>query len=328
MSTPTSPTGLLSGPVVLTGVVPGYAVIPSPTPLTFLNYYDGKFLRASDLRQEQLATQSMIELSNQAAATPGVSYGFDVTLGSGDTLTLGPGLGIDPQGRVLYLPQSVDVAVSDLLASMQPQAIGHSVPGGPRRGHAASAGFQPCDVAVPAPPTTPVSGTDLYLITLSAAEGLCGTDEVFGRLCDAACVTASDRPWRIEGVLLGLVPLTLGPLVTSTSVVLTQTHLRSRVASAYYAAEAAAGGSLISRRGPGREHLVPRCDRGRRQRDLPRCPRPFRRFHGLPRRMDGAAGAHREIPPALLGRPHGDAALERVPRPGAPVPVPACGDRW
>ena len=134
MSTPTSPIGQLSGPVVLTGVVPGYAVIPSPTPLTFLNYYDGKFLQASDLRQEQLAMQSMIELSNQAAGTPGPSYGFDVTLGSGDTLTLGPGLGIDPQGRVLYLPQSVDVAVSDLLASMQvPGSVGHRVRRGLRR---------------------------------------------------------------------------------------------------------------------------------------------------------------------------------------------------
>jgi hypothetical protein len=255
MSTPTGPIGQLSGPVVLTGVVPGYAIIPSPTPLTFLNYYDGKFLQASDLRQEQLAMQSMIELSNQAAGTPGPSYGFDITLGSGDTLTLSPGLGIDQQGRVLYLPQSVDVAISDLLASTQaPGGSGSTSPAssgavGSSAAGAAPAAFKPCDLATPAPSATPVSGTELYLVTLSAAEGLCGTDEVFGRLCDAACVTASDRPWRIEGVLLGLVPLTLGPLATSTSVVLTQTHLRSQVASAYYAAEAATGASLISAAG-------------------------------------------------------------------------------
>ncbi len=255
MSTPTSPIGQPSGPIVLTGVVPGYAVIPSPTPLTFLNYYDGKFLQASDLRQEQLATQSMIELSNRTTGTPGVSYGFDITLGSGDTLTLGPGLGIDPQGRVLYLPQSVDVAISDLLASMQVTGgSGSTSPAssGAAGSSATGAGptaFQPCDLATSASSVTPVSGTDLHLVTLSAAEGLCGTDEVFGRLCDAACVTASDRPWRIEGVLLGLVPLTLGQLPTSTSVVLTQTHLRSQVASAYYAAEEAAGASLISAAG-------------------------------------------------------------------------------
>jgi hypothetical protein len=254
MSTPTSPIGQLSGPVVLTGVVPGYAVIPSPTPLTFLNYYDGKFLQASDLRQEQLAMQSMIELSNQAAGTPGPSYGFDITLGSGDTLTLSPGLGTDMQGRVLYLPQSVDVAVSDLLASMQvPGGSGTASPGASGAGSgtsgAAPAAFQPCDLAVSGPSATPVAGTDLYLVTLSAAEGLCGTDEVFGQLCEAACVTASDRSWRIEGVLLGLVPLTLSQLVTSSSVVLTGTHLRSRVASAYFAVETAAAGSLISAAG-------------------------------------------------------------------------------
>lgn len=182
MSTPTSPIGQLSGPVVLTGVVPGYAVIPSPTPLTFLNYYDGKFLRASDLRREQLAMQSMIELSNQAAGTPGPSYGFDITLGSGDTLTLGPGLATDQQGRVLYLPQSVDVAVSDLLASMQ-------VPGGSGTASAAASGaassataaaFQPCDLAASPPTATLVAGMDLYLVTLAGAEGLCGTDEVSG----------------------------------------------------------------------------------------------------------------------------------------------------
>jgi hypothetical protein len=246
------PIGQLPSPVILTGQTPGYAIIPSPTPLTFLNYYDGKFLRASDLRQEQLGMQNMIELSNQAAGTPGAVYGFDVRPGSGDTLTLGPGLGIDPKGRVLYLPQSADVAISDLLASMQGTSRspgGTPPPASANAGSESPAGFQPCDLVVPVRSTEPVPSADLFLVTLSAAEGLCGTDEVFGRLCDAACTTAADRPWRVEGVLLGLVPLTLGQLVTSSSVLLTGTHLRSRVASAYYAAEAAAGGSLISAAG-------------------------------------------------------------------------------
>ena len=327
MSTPTSPIGQLSGPVVLTGVVPGYAVIPSPTPLTFLNYYDGKFLQASDLRQEQLAMQSMIELSNQAAGTPGPSYGFDITLGSGDMLTLGPGLATDQQGRVLYLPQSVDVAVSDLLASMQ-------VPGGSGTASAAASGaassatsaaFQPCDLAVSPPSATLVAGTELYLVTLAAAEGLCGTDEVFGQLCEAACVTASDRPWRIEGVLLGLVPLTLGQLVTSSSVVLTGTHLRSRVASAYFAAETAAAGSLISAAGLAASAWCLGATALAGSGHPARHPGPFRRIHRLPGRMGGAAGAHRDLPAALLGRADGDAAVERVPGPGAPVPVPAVG---
>jgi hypothetical protein len=92
---------------------------------------------------------------------------------------------------------------------------------------------------------TPQADADLYLITLATTEGLCGTEEVFGRVCDATGVTAADRPWRIEGILLGLVPLTPGPLATSSSVPLTPTHLRSRVASAYFETERQAGGSLI-----------------------------------------------------------------------------------
>ncbi len=241
----------LSGPVVLTGVVPGYAVIPATTPLTFLNYYDGKFLRASDLTQEQLALRSLVGLSNQAAATPGVTYGFDVAISSGDLLNLSPGLAIDPQGDVLFLPTSVQVSVSDLLASMQPGSSAGTTTGSGSGSSSASASFAPCDLATAPPVVNPVGSADLYLVTLSSAEGLCGSDEVFGRLCDAACVTAADRPWRIEGVLLGLVPLSLGALPTSASVVLSNLHLRSRVAAAYFAAEQASGGSLVSAAGLG-----------------------------------------------------------------------------
>jgi hypothetical protein len=191
--------------------------------------------------------QSMIQLSNQTAGAPGVAYGFDVTLGSGDTLTLSPGLGIDPQGRVLYLPQSTHIGVSDLLASMKGPG-GQVSPASSTAGGSPSAGFQPCDVATSAPSTTPQADADLYLITLAVTEGLYGTGEVFGRVCDATVVTPADRPWRIEGILLGLVPLTPGPLVTSSAVSLTPTHLRSRVASAYFAAEKQAG-SLVSAAG-------------------------------------------------------------------------------
>ena len=83
----------LTGPIVLPAATPGYTVIPAPTPLTFLNYYDGKFLRAADLRQEQQAQRALVELSNRAGGF-GVAYGLDVARGSsGDTLVLGPGLG-------------------------------------------------------------------------------------------------------------------------------------------------------------------------------------------------------------------------------------------
>ena len=41
------------GPLVLVTSESGVTVIPQPTPLTRLNYFDGKFLRASDLKAEQ-----------------------------------------------------------------------------------------------------------------------------------------------------------------------------------------------------------------------------------------------------------------------------------
>jgi hypothetical protein len=39
--------------VVLAASQTGLTIIPSPTPLTSLNYFDGKFLRADDLMTEK-----------------------------------------------------------------------------------------------------------------------------------------------------------------------------------------------------------------------------------------------------------------------------------
>ena len=85
----------LSGPLVLVTQQNGVTVIPQPTPLTRLNYFDGKFLRASDLSAEQLYLRRLVDLSNQAGA-PGVAHGFNLSLAaSGDILNLGPGLAVD-----------------------------------------------------------------------------------------------------------------------------------------------------------------------------------------------------------------------------------------
>src|SRR5262245_22013459 len=89
--------------LVLVGKQNGIVVIPGATPLTRLNYFDGKFLRASDLKAEQDYLRNLVRQSNQAGGS-GVAHGFDVTLAGGDSLKIGPGLGIDPQGRVLLLP--------------------------------------------------------------------------------------------------------------------------------------------------------------------------------------------------------------------------------
>ena len=96
---------ITKGPLVLVTQQNGVTVIPQPTPLTRLNYFDGKFLRASDLSAEQLYLRRLVDLSNQAGG-PGVAYGYNLSLTAcGDTLNLGPGLAIDPQGRVLLLPE-------------------------------------------------------------------------------------------------------------------------------------------------------------------------------------------------------------------------------
>jgi hypothetical protein len=89
------------GPLVLVGTERGITLIPRPTPLTRLNYFDGKFLRADDLTREQRYLRSLVELSNQAGG-PGVVHGFDTTLGDRRaSLELRPGLAIDPAGPVL-----------------------------------------------------------------------------------------------------------------------------------------------------------------------------------------------------------------------------------
>jgi hypothetical protein len=91
------------------------------------------------------------------------------------------------------------------------------------------------------------AGTSLYLICIAHAEALCGEEDVFGQLCEQACVSASERPWLVEGIVVRALPLRLEvPLATSRAVALDRRHLRSLVASAYYAQEWRDGGSLIS----------------------------------------------------------------------------------
>lgn len=235
-----SPVGA-DGTVVLDTVPGGRAFVPAATPLTRLNYYDGKFLRAADLDLEQRAHRALVAFSNQAGG-PGVVRGFDVTAAAGAALRLSPGLAIDADGRVLFLPDPVEAPVADLVTAAEQVVV--------PAGGTAGSGFGPCEVATAGPSVPVVGGLQLYVVCIGHVDGLCGNEEVFGRLCDDACVTATDRPYRLDGVVLSLHPLVLQrPLVTSTAVSLGPVHLRSRVASAYFADEDAAGGSLLS--GPG-----------------------------------------------------------------------------
>lgn len=223
------------GPLVLVGAPNGRALISSGTPLTRLNYFDGKFLRAEDLNREQLYVRSLVGLSNQAGGS-GIVHGFTASLAAGGMLDLSPGLAVDPAGRLLYLQHGATVGIMELIeASRQFNAAGVSTAGGAAKAMGEGA-FADCEVVSATPPVTTTFPTDLYLIALSHGEALCGEEDVYGKLCEDACVTSTDRPFRLEGVVVRAIPLSLCP-PTCTAPWLTATHRRSQVASAYYATE-------------------------------------------------------------------------------------------
>ncbi|MCC6235908.1 MAG: hypothetical protein IT580_24950, partial [Verrucomicrobiales bacterium] len=235
-----------SAPFVLVGTHNGITVIPAKTPLARLNYFDGKFLRAADLTAEQTYLRSLVELSNQAGGA-GVVHGYDLSSRGNAALDLGPGLAIDPAGRVLLLPEPLTVGVAELIERTRRTTRPSS---GPTAAHPAGAGFMECVAATETTPGTVVQEGDLYLITLAHAEALCGQEDVYGKICEEACITSTARPLRLEGVTVRARPLLLHhALPTSTTEALATLHLRSRVASAFFADEAADHPHLISRAG-------------------------------------------------------------------------------
>src|SRR3989440_2553047 len=212
----------------------GLALIPRDTPLTRLNYFDGKFLRAADLKAEQDYVRHLVEMSNQTGG-PGVAHGFDLKLGGGDTLNVGPGLAVDPKGRVLLLTVGASVQIRQLIEKSRNQDLVSK-----SAAKASSNGdiFKECETASVTPPTDALLPSDLYLITVAHAEGYCGEEDVYGKLCEEACSTGTDRPFVKEGLVLRALPLQLKTLLaTSKAVSLTQTHRRSLVASAYFTDE-------------------------------------------------------------------------------------------
>ncbi len=217
----------------------GVTVIPKISELRRLNWFDGKLLRADDLRIEQEYVRGLVRRANRADGY-GVVQGMTCTLAADGRLRVGPGLAIDPGGRSLLLGVDVPLDVQELIDRTAGTGVRKSpVPG--RRD-----AFADCVEAAPAG-QAPVGGARWYVVTVGWAEGLCGTEEVYGRLCGDACTTATDRPWRIDGLIFRahpLVPRTA--LATSSAVALNDAHERSRLASALFADELADGGSLIS----------------------------------------------------------------------------------
>src|SRR5260370_19897433 len=112
----------------------------------------------------------------------------------------------------------------------------------------AGAAFAVCVPAASDWGGTQGSPSTLYLLAIAHAEAFCGEEDVYGKLCQEACITSADRPYIIEGIVVRLLPLILTtPLPVSKAVTLAAQHLRSRVASAYFEDERNWIGSLISK---------------------------------------------------------------------------------
>ena len=231
----------LSVPMELLGMQPGISVIDPSTVLTRLWYFDGKFLRAEGFRRDQEYFRALVALSNQAVGS-GVVHGFDVRHGRGDALHVSGGLALAPSGRVVHLPRDVDLAIATLIArsagELEPRtAITRS-----------KADFAPCPPETPSDPVHTVPVRPLYVLTVAAAEALCGEEERFGQLCEDACATETDRSLVVEGARFRVRELHL-TLPVSARVPFDATHLRSRVATAYFELERHVVPSMIS--GPG-----------------------------------------------------------------------------
>src|SRR5436305_3763357 len=161
--------------LVVVGSDRGLTLIPVPTPLTRLNYFDGKFLRADDLRAEQDYLRRLTWIANQGLGS-GVVFGFDTTLGGGDSLVLGPGLAIDGRGRELVLPSGHSFGIQELVdASAAPT----STPALNGNG-TSTATFSDCVVDTAPPGASVVNGDAIWIVTIGFAEALCGEADVCG----------------------------------------------------------------------------------------------------------------------------------------------------
>src|SRR5688572_12910185 len=148
--------------LVLTTQQNGITVIPSSTPLTRLNYFDGKFLRAGDLIAEQRYLRELVRLSNKTGSH-GPAYGLNVTNLSGDALQISSGLATNAEGQVVLLPGAVTVGLGELIEKTR-QLIPAVKPA------AGMAGFGDCVIASETPPSQVLESGDLYVVTIGPAD--------------------------------------------------------------------------------------------------------------------------------------------------------------
>src|SRR6266516_5952924 len=179
MATPTTMLTLVSDPTRI-----GLTVIPTSTPLTRLNFFDGKFLRADDLRLDQDYGRLLVSLAVRGGGS-GIVHGFELEGGStgGDELILRAGLALTASGQVIFLPGDVTLALTALLAKSGQGSFDPSV------GPPGSSAFGPCAADSGTPPDVALTPQPAYVITIAGDEALCGEEERFGELCSDACLT-------------------------------------------------------------------------------------------------------------------------------------------
>lgn len=224
-----------SAGAVLEAPAPGITYVPAGTPLTRLSFFDGRFLRAEDLELEQRYTRELVSLSNIAGGA-GVVHGFSVTRETGDQIAIDSGLAINRQGRVLFLPEAADFGIAELITRSTATATMDRASG--------SAGpVDACLVSTDPPVTESGESTVVWVLSIGPADMRCGEEVVHGRLCEDACTTGTAFDHRIDGLVFRMTPVQLD---LPTNPAFGMAHLRSRIASAYFARERSRHLHLVS----------------------------------------------------------------------------------
>lgn len=220
------------------------SLIEQGTPLTRNHWFDGKFLRADDLARDQDYQRAALRLANQAGGF-GVVHGLEVGL-AGNEILLQPGLGLNADGELLLLNSELVVGVEALIAASEAAAA--AAPATDGNSH-----FAACEAeAQAAEPAPAAGGLRVYWLTLSPHQALCGHEDVVGALCERACVTERQRPYKLEGVRLRARRINL-QLPALPGLEAGGRHARSRIASLLFGRDDARisplpdnGGRLLS----------------------------------------------------------------------------------
>lgn len=179
------------------------------------NFFNGRLLSAEDLTREQQARKEALKQFGVAFGE-GVVHGLEVEAIIGGSSTTEPivtvkkGLALNREGRALELKQPVEVSLLRGASNDLTSAAG-------------KAGFGACSP----PGSVYVSGTGVYLLVISEADGREGRAETsgLGNVVSSGC----EAKQLVEGVRFRLLRLTVPDLELGNTAAVRQ-KLRNRVA--------------------------------------------------------------------------------------------------